>query len=184
MAETIQEPQQKISPAAVKMWWMEATIENLIIFCVLVVLLFLQQYYDWVEWIGIILYILLALTVLSAIFEIGFYPNFRIRVWRYEVDERFVQIKRGAINQKYLIVPMTKVQYVNTIQGPLLRKFGLATIKIGTMASTHEIPAVAEQEAEALRTRIAVLAEVTESDEEEGVASDDGCSASSALPRW
>lgn len=172
MTQTIQEPQQRISPDAVKVWRITTVIEDIIGFCVGGVLLYLQHHYDWYEWIGLILYILLILYVIYSIGEIFIFPVYRQRTWRYEIDERHIQLKYGALNKSYLIVPMTKVQYVNTEQGPLLRKYGLATIEIGTMASTHDIPAIPEKEAEELRTKIAILAEITESDEEEGVSSD------------
>ncbi|WP_240377056.1 PH domain-containing protein [Bacillus piscicola] len=165
MTQTIEEPQQRISPDAVKVWRMSSLIEDFIAYVVLGALLFLHHSYNWVEWVGLILYILIILGVIHSIYEIFIRPIYQQRTWRYDIDERHIQLKHGAIKKTHLIVPMTKVQYVNTNQGPLLRRYGLATIKVGTMASSHDIPAIPVKEAEELRTRIAFLAEITETDE-------------------
>ena len=60
---------------------------------------------------------------------------------------------------------MVKVQYVNTNQGPLLRRFHLSTLSVGTTASTHEIPAIPELTAQELRGKIASFAELSEAEE-------------------
>lgn len=164
MSQTIKEPQQRISDNAVKMWRMNSIIEIIVEFAILGILLYLHYHYDWVEWIGHVLYLLIILCIINSIYEIFIQPIYQQRTWRYEVDAQYIQVKRGAIKKTYLIIPMTKVQYVNTNQGPLLRKYGLATIKIGTMASTHEIPAIPEEDAVELRNHIALLAQISESE--------------------
>jgi uncharacterized protein len=65
---------------------------------------------------------------------------------------------------KRTLVPMVRVQHVDTVQGPLLRKYGLATITISTAATTHEIPALDMFEADNLRSSISALARVAEDD--------------------
>ncbi|ATA58757.1 hypothetical protein GS458_0294 [Geobacillus stearothermophilus] len=166
MTQTIKEPKQQISPNAVKVWRISDAITYFITLCILTVLLYLQHYYDWKNWVGVILYFIVILVIISSIVEIIFVPIYRQKTWRYDVDEKYIQLKYGGVFMKtHLIIPMTKVQYVNTIQGPLLRKFGLSTIKIGTMASVHEIPAIPEKKATELREKIAYLAGVNESDE-------------------
>lgn len=91
-------------------------------------------------------------------------PIYLQRTWRYEIEEQHIQIKHGLFSKHHLIIPMSKVQYVNTNQGPLLRRYGLSTITIGTIASSHEIPAITEEEATALRNRIAQLANINEAE--------------------
>ncbi|MBY0595923.1 MULTISPECIES: PH domain-containing protein [Bacillus] len=162
----IKEPQQKISPNAVKVWRISDAITYTTALCVLGILLFLQHYYDWKSWISIICYIIIALLIISSIFELSIIPIYRQRTWRYEIDENYIQLKHGgALMRKHLIIPMTKVQYVNTNQGPILRKFGLSTLTIGTMASEHEIPAISEKKATELRANIAYLAGINEINE-------------------
>lgn len=162
MTEIIKEPEQRISPAAIKVWRIRAGVLDGFIFIALGVLLYLNHRFDWAEWLDIIFYILLVLAVIYAVYNILIRPIYLQRTWRYEIDEEHIQLKHGALRQSHLIVPMTKVQYVETNQGPLLRKYKLRTITIGTMASSHDIPALPEQEATKLRSRIAFLAEITD----------------------
>ncbi|WP_145453348.1 PH domain-containing protein, partial [Staphylococcus epidermidis] len=62
------------------------------------------------------------------------------------------------------LVPMVRVQHVDTSQGPILKKYDLATVSISTAATVHEIPTVDIQEAEELRRSISALARVAEDD--------------------
>lgn len=98
--------------------------------------------------------------------EVVTVPIYRQRTWRYEVDGNYIQLKYGGVLRKsHLIIPTVKVQYVNTSQGPLSRKYGLSTVKIGTMAYEHEIPAIPVEKAVELREHIAFLAGINESNE-------------------
>ena len=59
---------------------------------------------------------------------------------------------------------MVRVQHVDTEQGPLLRKYNLATVSISTAATVHQIPALDVEEAEEMRHAISSLARVAEDD--------------------
>jgi len=74
-------------------------------------------------------------------------------------------LKHGALKKVHQIVPMAKVQSVTTNQGPLLRKYGLYSVSIGTMGSSHTIPALPEEVALELRNQIASYARINEVDE-------------------
>ncbi|CAM5516088.1 hypothetical protein [Bacillus safensis FO-36b] [Bacillus safensis subsp. safensis] len=54
---------------------------------------------------------------------------------------------------------MNKVYFVDTYQGPLLKKFELSSIKIGTIGYVHEIPCLPEKEASDIRDYIAYITE-------------------------
>lgn len=162
--QNIPQPQQHISQHAVKVWRISNLISNGIILIVLAGILFLQKYFDWYDWIGPVLYSIIALVFLYGVYEVVIKPIYLQKTWRYEIDEQHVQIKHGLFSRHHLIVPMTKVEYVNTNQGPLLRRYGLSTITIGTIASSHEIPTIPEAEAKELRNKIAFLANINDTD--------------------
>ncbi|KGA95715.1 hypothetical protein AJ85_01720 [Alkalihalobacillus alcalophilus ATCC 27647 = CGMCC 1.3604] len=166
MLERIQDPSQKISPDAVKVWRISALVQHIISILVLAIILFLQQYFEWFDWIGYVAIGLLVIDVLYGIFAVFIRPTLLQRTWRYEVDEDFIQLKFGVLTKRHYIIPMVKVQYVNTNQGPLLRYYHLSTLTVGTTASTHEIPAIPEQTAQALRGKIASFADLGESEQE------------------
>src|SRR5699024_10451371 len=91
-------------------------------------------------------------------------PKLRYRRWRYEIFEQEIYIQHGILVVTKTIIPMIRVQHVDTEQGPILKKFNLATVSISTAATTHEIPALREDDASNLRDRISTLARVDEDD--------------------
>lgn len=119
------------------------------------------EIFKWPVWIGI----LLAAVWLGISFVIIIMiPNIRHRVWRYEVHENEIDIQHGIFVVTRVIVPMVRVQHVDTSQGPILRKYNLASVQISTAATTHSIPALDVEEADQLRDSISRLARVTEDD--------------------
>lgn len=165
----IPEPTQRISPKASTVWRISSAIFTGGFLIILGILIFLSFYFDWFEWIKITLYIITAITTLNLIYRLTIYPVYMQHTWRYEIDEDFVQIKYGFINRYHAIIPMSRVEYVNTDQGPLLRKFGLASLTIGTLTSPHEIPALSNDEAAEIRSKIVYLAKIVDVVEEEPV---------------
>jgi membrane protein YdbS with pleckstrin-like domain len=160
MYRDIEEPEHRISTSAVKVWRLSNTIGHGIAFFIIAVLLGLDHLFEWWNWIDWVLYGLTVIAFLSAIYSIFIEPALLQRTWRYGVDEEYVQLKHGVLTRVHVLVPMTKVEYVKTNQGPLMRKFGMYNVEIGTMASSHSIPAVSEKEALALRAQIAQLAKI------------------------
>ncbi|MGE7919653.1 PH domain-containing protein [Viridibacillus sp. NPDC093762] len=158
----IEAPQRCISREAVKVWRMTETLTNTGIIAVLLVLYYLHIHFEWKEWIGWIVLGLIVLTFFTAIWEILFKPSFMQKYWRYDVNEEFIQLKYGAFKEVNELVPMTKVQSVELIQGPLMRKYNLYSIQIGTMGTEHVIPAISEEEAFELRDQIAHYAKIKE----------------------
>jgi len=162
----VPEPSQPISPKIIGIWRWTNTIGHSITLLILGVLLYFDHTYNWVGWIDTILYILVGLIVISAFFSIFIEPSFLQKSWRYEIDEEFVQLKYGRFNQYHTLIPMTKVEYVTTDQGPFLRKHDLYNLKIGTTTSSHNIPALSKEEALKLRSQIARFAKVKDIDSE------------------
>ncbi|GAB4074532.1 PH domain-containing protein [Barrientosiimonas marina] len=159
----MKEPQQRISINAVKMWRLSNIIMYFVSLLLLGVFLFLQHYYGWPNWIKLAIYAVIIISTISSAFEIFCIPIYKQRTWRYEIERHYIQLKHGGfIFKNHLIIPIVKVQYVNTSQGPLLKKYGLSTVKIGTMAYVHEIPAVSKEKATELREYIAFLSGINE----------------------
>ncbi|MBE1553918.1 PH domain-containing protein [Sporosarcina limicola] len=162
MYSQIPAPEKRLSKDAVKVWMISETISHLIAFIVIAVIFYLDSLFEWKEWIGWILYGIVGLTVLSAIWSIFIQPYLLYKNWRYDLNEEFLQLKSGAFNEEHQLVPMTKIQSVATNQGPLLRKYGLYSLSIETMGSSHGIPALPEEVAIELRDRIAHFAKIRE----------------------
>src|SRR5690606_18402112 len=104
------------------------------------------------------------LTIAEGVVIVGLIPNLRWKWCRYEVREEEIDVQKGWLVVKRTIIPMVRVQHVDTSHGPLLRKFDLASVHISTAATVHEIPALPRAKAAALRDHIASLAKVRDDD--------------------
>ena len=102
---------------------------------------------------------LLAAAVWLAV-ALTVVPAVRYRRWRWEVTDEEIRLQRGLIIIQRTVVPMVRVQHVDTSQGPINGAFGLSEVRISTAAGTHSIPALADENAAELRDRIARLARV------------------------
>ncbi|MDX8045623.1 PH domain-containing protein [Gracilibacillus sp. S3-1-1] len=140
------------------------TIGNIIGFIVLGVLFWLKEHFEWPTWIGWVLIILLILCIIGTVWSYV-KPRYVYQSWRYQVDETYLQLSYGVLNKEWVTVPMTKIQAVTTSQGPIMRAYQLRSIKVETMGSSHEIPALEEEVALQLREQIATYAQLKEVDE-------------------
>jgi uncharacterized protein len=85
-------------------------------------------------------------------------PLVRWRTWRYEVRDEEIDLLRGAVVVRRTLIPMTRVQHVDTQRTPLSDLFELRSVTVHTAAGSHAIPALRPGNAAAIRDRIAVLA--------------------------
>lgn len=156
-----QPPRNHIAKDAMKVWKITASIPIAILWIALIALTFFASKFSIPLWVVLIVWGVMALSTYVFVLLI---PLISWQRWRYEVFEQEVDIQHGIIITTRTLVPMIRVQHVDTKQGPILKKFGLATVTISTAATTHEIPALLEDEASELRDRISQLARVDEDD--------------------
>jgi uncharacterized protein len=93
-----------------------------------------------------------------AVLSIGVFPELRWRLWRYELEPHELDIQAGLFVVRRTLVPLIRVQHVDTVQGPIAKRLGLSSVTVSTAAGKHEIPALSDAVAEALRDRISALA--------------------------
>lgn len=110
---------------------------------------------DAPDGIGTALMLLAPLVALVAGLLV---PLLRFRHWRYEVRDYEIDLLRGALVVTRTLVPMTRVQHVDTRQTVLSQAFELRSVIVHTAAGSHEIPALRPGEAVRIRDRIALLA--------------------------
>ena len=85
-------------------------------------------------------------------------PELRWRRWRWEVREHEIDIRHGTFAITRTLVPMLRVQHVDTKRDLIQQALGLATVVFHTAAGANEIPALDGGEAGLVRDRIAELA--------------------------
>ncbi|MFJ6698514.1 PH domain-containing protein [Streptomyces sp. NPDC091272] len=62
-------------------------------------------------------------------------PLWWYRVHRWEVTENAVYVRTGFFWQEWRIAPMSRIQTVDTVRGPLQQLFGLATVVVTTASA-------------------------------------------------
>ncbi|MGW7464701.1 PH domain-containing protein [Streptomyces xantholiticus] len=65
----------------------------------------------------------------------AFFPAWWYRVHRWEVTDEAVYVRTGALWQEWRIAPMSRIQTVDTVRGPLEQAFRLATVTVTTASA-------------------------------------------------
>lgn len=105
---------------------------------------------------------ILALVLAWQVWEVAAMPGLRWSRWRWAVSAAEVDLEHGWLTRVRTVVPMARIQHVDTTRGPVERQLGLATVVLYTAAGASAIPALADADATAVRERIAALANVRE----------------------
>ncbi|MFW5893445.1 MAG: PH domain-containing protein [Bacillota bacterium] len=159
---TFKRPKEKMPDKALKAWrlngFFKALIEGIFVGAYWIVN---ARFFQWPSWIGTVLTVLFLVVALLHILII---PKIRMIYWGYQINEQDIDIQYGIIVVKRILVPMQRIQHVDTEHGPILRLFGLATLIISTAGTNHKIPALEEKTAEQLRRQISTLAQASEED--------------------
>ncbi|MBP1995864.1 PH domain-containing protein [Paenibacillus eucommiae] len=154
-------PQQQLDERALAVWKWSGLISSLISWIVTIFLVFAAFRFNWPWWIAVIAGVL---TLLETLLLVTVLPKRRWQRWRYEIRENEIDLQHGFIFQKRTVIPMVRVQHVDTNQGPIMRKYGLSSVTFSTAAGNHEIPALANELADKVRDQIAELARVSHED--------------------
>jgi membrane protein YdbS with pleckstrin-like domain len=153
-------PANRLDPRATSVWRIQALVAGLpaligagVLAAVMLVVLGLPTWLSVLPLGAVALWLVLTLTVV---------PAYRYRRWRWEVTTDEIRLQRGVIVIERTVIPMVRVQHVDTSQGPIIGAFGLSEVRVSTAAGTHAIPALADAHAAELRDRIAQLARVSD----------------------
>ena len=98
-----------------------------------------------------------AVLIILIILFVVIIPAIRYRRFSYIISDDEIVIKYGLIIITHTVVPMIKIQYTDTTQGPIMRAFSLAAVKVMTAGGTVEIPGLPINDAENLRDQITEL---------------------------
>lgn len=158
----IVEPKNRISKDAIKVWRITSVFTFFILMIIVTGGLGAAYYFEWPKWVKIILRIIFVVVPLYSIWSVFIRPRLLYKYWRYGIDEQYVRLKHGIFVRSDAVVPMTKIQFVEANQGPIMRKYNLYSLQIGTLGSSHDIPALPKDEAFALRDQISELAKLKE----------------------
>jgi membrane protein YdbS with pleckstrin-like domain len=114
--------------------------------------------------LGFVVLALALCALIALVIFVVIVPKIRWIQWSFDVFEEEIDIHKGIFWRKRIIIPLIRVQNVDTRQGPIMRANGLASFTVATAGGEHEIPGLDVAEADALRDRVAVLARIAQED--------------------
>jgi membrane protein YdbS with pleckstrin-like domain len=76
-----------------------------------------------------------AVLALLGLACAAFVPLWWFRVHRWEVTGEAVYVRTGLFRQEWRIAPMSRIQTVDTVRGPLEQLFRLSTVIVTTASS-------------------------------------------------
>ena len=131
----------KLAPAAIPfertVGWITAAAISLPLLVVVVVATLRADYSPWGLWLyglgGLLWLAITAWLIWLAIV----WPARAYEATSYVVDQAGIEISRGVYWRAIVAVPRSRVQHIDVLQGPLRRKFGLATLMIFTAGTEH-----------------------------------------------
>jgi uncharacterized protein len=108
-------------------------------------------------WLGPFLWFLAAVFAVN----LAFMPTYRYYVHRWETTDRAVYTLQGWISREWRIVPISRIQSIDTVQGPLEQWLRLATIRVQTAAGRGGV-SIEGLDVEVAKEAVARLNEITQ----------------------
>jgi len=144
------EPSRALAPAARWVWRAEQALGWGVAVAIAAVVSFQLD--------GVLALLARVLPAVALVACVVVVPRLRWRNWRWEVHPQAVDIRHGTLTLRRTLIPIVRVQHVETSRDLLERWLGLATVKIHTAAGSHSIPLLLAADAGEVRDRIADLA--------------------------
>lgn len=154
-------PAHRLDPRMLRVWYLSDVVAMAVVAALAVVAWLVVSHLG-----GDVFWVYLVAGVVEAIClgDLLVSPRVEYATWRFGVTPTDVDLYHGVFVKKRVLVPLVRVQHVQTKQGPLLRAHGLASVTVSTAGESFEIPGLAEADAEALRDRVAELARLAKED--------------------
>lgn len=150
-AEPFGEPRGRLAASARRLWRTTAVLAASPVVLAAVLVPRMTGAGALVTWTALAVVVALAAAVVVVV------PELLWRRWRYEIGAHEIDIRHGSLAIKRTLVPISRIQHVETRRGPLQRAFDLATVIFHTAAGGSEIPQLTNAEAIAVRDRVAAL---------------------------
>ena len=117
-------PRNRVSPRAVR-WWLARTALVVLPLPLTFLVLFvvIPPARPVFGWLG------LSFAVPAVVWLVA-EPWWRWRVHRWEVTADAVYVVSGWLWQRWRVVPLTRVQSIDTVRGPLQQLFGLTGVSV------------------------------------------------------
>jgi membrane protein YdbS with pleckstrin-like domain len=161
----LREPSQRVSQRAPSYWRVTAAAGAALMWLsalgLLVAALFgTGGWWTAVLWVGVVV------LAVAPVPWLAIAPRIRYDVHRWEVTDIAVHVRHGWISRTDEIVPLSRVQTVDSAQGPLMRAFGLRTVTVQTAsrAGTVAIACLDDAVAQHVVARLVAITAATPED--------------------
>ena len=107
--------------------------------------------------IGVRAGVVIVPMLIVLVYPVLIAPGRKYQAWGYRMEHEELRIARGTWNRTETLVPLVRVQHIDISQGPIERRYALATLTqrtAGTRSAAVSLPGLAHDEAERLRDRI------------------------------
>ncbi len=136
MTQTLRPPRHRIERRAVLWWVLRALLTyGLLVVAMVVTALLWDAARVW-------LYPLIALAVVMLLVHALVAPRWRYAVHRWETTDEAVYSLTGWYVREWRVAPLSRVQTVDAVRGPLEQMLGLATLRVTTASSSGAIQVV------------------------------------------
>jgi membrane protein YdbS with pleckstrin-like domain len=125
-------PAHRVSPAARWLWAVQGAVLTALVAAVVIALSVAVPADDLPRWFEVVLAVARWLLVPLALVSVVVEPLWRFRVHRWEVTADAVYTLEGWLTRTWRIVPISRIQTVDTTRGPLQQLLGLTSIRVRT----------------------------------------------------
>lgn len=165
-APTLRAPLHSVDPRARRWWTTQALLMvsgPMLLTAAALLVLSLLFFPGPLPWLGPLLLVTLVLPGLGYAWAM---PRWRYRTHAWELGERAVYAASGWLWRKRRIAPLSRVQTVDTVRGPLQQAFGLATVTVTTASTAGDvrIAGLSDADARELARRIGDAAQLVPGD--------------------
>jgi membrane protein YdbS with pleckstrin-like domain len=128
-ADLLRGPANRVSSRAIAYWFARALIGWLVVIAIQVV----AWVFDWPvpPWPAQVM----VATVLLAAVHLAVMPRWRYRVHRWELAADAVYTRSGWWTREWRIAPVSRIQTVDTEQGPIGKLFRLTKVTVTTASA-------------------------------------------------
>lgn len=141
-----------LDPRVRLLWWMVAALTLVPVTATAVAV-------DLASPIGLPSGLVTGAALVSGVVLAVTLPILRYRRWQYALRPDDLWIRKGVVWVTTSVIPLSRLQFVDTTQGPLERLFGLSSLVVHTAAigTSGRLPGLDAATAAGLRERLAAI---------------------------
>ena len=148
---------RKPEKEALNYWRIKKLIGLVVLASIFGIALLILNGLEFFEAGGYIRNIIIAAMILLTLFQIvsiAVLPAIEYRQWEYAITDDRVVIKHGIFFIAKTVIPIIRIQNVNTNQGPIQRIFKLYSVELALASGTFDIVGLSKETAEDISEKL------------------------------